>query len=115
MAAQALNLLMLTVRMVTVVAFVLGQVSGTHAKPGTFAQPQPQGRLAFVVGNSTYRHIPSLKNATRDSRLMAETLRGLGFDVVEATDLTHDEKRFVCFAAVALADAVEPMVSMKEF
>ena len=35
--------------------------------------------------------------------------------LLSATDLNGDEKRFICFAAVALADAVQPMVSMKEF
>jgi hypothetical protein len=35
--------------------------------------------------------------------------------LLSAEDLNADEKRFICFAAVALADAVQPMVSMKEF
>lgn len=39
-------------------------------------------RVALVVGNSNYRHVPSLANPANDARLMAETLRGLGFTLV---------------------------------
>jgi uncharacterized protein YraI len=39
-------------------------------------------RVALVVGNSQYVHIPTLSNPGNDARLMAETLRGLGFALV---------------------------------
>ena len=36
-------------------------------------------------------------------------------DLLDGRRLRSDEKRFICFAAVALADAVQPMVSMRDF
>ena len=39
-------------------------------------------RVALVVGNSNYRSIPSLTNPAGDAKLMAETLKGLGFALV---------------------------------
>ncbi len=41
-----------------------------------------QKRVALVIGNSSYTHIPRLANPTNDAKLIAETLRGLGFTVV---------------------------------
>ena len=42
-------------------------------------------RVALVVGNSTYQNVPRLNNPTKDARLMADTLRGLGFTLVGAS------------------------------
>jgi hypothetical protein len=39
-------------------------------------------RVALVVGNAAYRNIPRLDNPANDAKLMAETLRGLGFTLV---------------------------------
>jgi cytochrome c556 len=39
-------------------------------------------RVALVVGNSSYKNVPSLDNPANDARLMAETLRTLGFTIV---------------------------------
>ncbi len=43
-------------------------------------------RIALVVGNSNYTKIQSLPNPANDSKLMAQTLRGLGFEVISAVD-----------------------------
>jgi uncharacterized caspase-like protein len=40
-------------------------------------------RVALVVGNSDYELISPLANPANDAALMAETLRGVGFEVVE--------------------------------
>ncbi|MEE9424712.1 MAG: caspase family protein [Methylococcales bacterium] len=40
-------------------------------------------RLALVIGNSNYKSNIKLKNPVNDSRLMAKTLRTLGFYVIE--------------------------------
>jgi len=40
-------------------------------------------RIALVVGNSNYQHVPRLNNPANDARLMADTLRSLGFALVE--------------------------------
>ena len=41
-------------------------------------------RVALVVGNSDYALIPPLANPANDAALMAETLRAVGFEVIEA-------------------------------
>ena len=47
-------------------------------------------RVAFVVGNGDYRNVQALPNPTIDARSMAGTLRNVGFEVVEGTNLTRD-------------------------
>ena len=44
------------------------------------------GRVALVVGNSTYSHIARLPNPENDAADMASALRRLGFDVTTAQD-----------------------------
>ena len=44
------------------------------------------GRVALVVGNSTYAHIGRLPNPENDAADMATALRRLGFDVTTAQD-----------------------------
>lgn len=39
-------------------------------------------RVALVIGNSTYRHVPSLRNAGNDAKLIAKTLGDLGFRLI---------------------------------
>lgn len=39
-------------------------------------------RIALVVGNSSYQNIPKLSNPANDARLIADTLRALGFTLV---------------------------------
>jgi hypothetical protein len=36
-------------------------------------------RIALIVGNSSYQNVPRLNNPANDARLMADTLRSLGF------------------------------------
>lgn len=48
-------------------------------------------RVAFVVGNGTYKNVTPLPNPPIDARSMAGLLRSAGFDVVEGINLTHDE------------------------
>lgn len=45
-------------------------------------------RVALVIGNSSYMSAP-LKNPVNDARAMAATLRRIGFDVEEKTDLGY--------------------------
>jgi hypothetical protein len=52
-------------------------------------------RVALVVGNSSYEHVPALDNPINDAKLMAETLRGLGFTLVgDAAQLNLDKAAF---------------------
>ena len=45
-------------------------------------------RIALVIGNSKYKTSP-LRNPGNDARLMARTLRGLGFEVIERIDASQ--------------------------
>jgi formylglycine-generating enzyme required for sulfatase activity len=52
-------------------------------------------RVALVVGNSAYKNVTPLDNPARDARLMAETLRSLGFTLVGgAAQLDLDKAGF---------------------
>src|SRR5439155_3937836 len=47
-------------------------------------------RVALVIGNQRYQHLPRLDNPANDAQLIASTLRSLGFTLVggrEQTDL----------------------------
>ena len=48
-------------------------------------------RVAFVVGNGAYRNVAQLPNPPMDAKAMASTLRNVGFEVVEGTNLTRDK------------------------
>ncbi len=48
-------------------------------------------RVALVVGNNAYDNIVDLKKAVNDARVMDETLRGLGFDVLKAENVGRRE------------------------
>ena len=49
-------------------------------------------RIALVIGNGAYRNVHPLDNPPRDSRLVAASLRDLGFQTVTlASDLTRDK------------------------
>jgi hypothetical protein len=46
------------------------------------AEAQTEKRVALVIGNAAYQHVPRLDNPLTDARLMAETLRALGLTLV---------------------------------
>jgi uncharacterized caspase-like protein len=48
-------------------------------------------RVAFVVGNGAYKNVAQLPNPPIDAKAMAATLRNVGFEVVEGTNLTRDQ------------------------
>jgi hypothetical protein len=43
-------------------------------------------RVALVLGNSAYAHVTKLSNPANDAHDLAETLRGLNFDVISTTN-----------------------------
>jgi tetratricopeptide (TPR) repeat protein len=68
--------------------------SGKLAPGKSAAPPPPSGprKVALIVGNGAYRNVQQLDNPPRDARLIADTLRGLGFATVTlAPDLTRDK------------------------
>lgn len=50
-------------------------------------------RVALVIGNSSYAHVPQLPNPTNDAADIAGSLRRIGFDVVEEHDLDYRHMR----------------------
>ncbi|CAO3409112.1 caspase family protein [Azospirillum largimobile] len=42
----------------------------------------PERRVALILGNSAYRHAPSLPNPVNDARAMADSLRAAGFELI---------------------------------
>ncbi|MBR1150442.1 caspase family protein [Bradyrhizobium sp. JYMT SZCCT0428] len=48
-------------------------------------------RVAFVVGNGTYKNVAALPNPSIDAKAMAAALRNVGFEVVEGSNLTRDK------------------------
>src|SRR5436190_17855592 len=48
-------------------------------------------RVAFVVGNGSYKNVAALPNPAIDAKSMARVLRNVGFDVVEGANLTRDK------------------------
>ena len=52
-------------------------------------------RVALVIGNAGYRNVPRLQNPVNDAKLMATTLRDLGFTLVgEGAQLDLDKAQF---------------------
>ena len=52
-------------------------------------------RVALIIGNSDYWFVARLDNAANDAKLMAKTLRGLGFTIVGGdAELDLDKARF---------------------
>ena len=48
------------------------------------------GRLALVLGNSAYQAAPALDNPANDAADLAQSLRAIGFDVIEQRDGSRD-------------------------
>ena len=59
------------------------------------APAQAEKRVALVIGNAAYQHVPRLGNPVNDARLMADTLRALGFTLIgNAAQVDLDRPRF---------------------
>ncbi len=57
----------------------------------TVSAAQAEKRVAFVVGNGTYKNVAPLPNPSVDAKAMAAALRNVGFEVVEGSNLTRDK------------------------
>src|SRR5436305_3619719 len=57
----------------------------------TAVSAHAEKRVAFVVGNGTYKNVAALPNPPIDAKAMAAALRNVGFDVVEGSNLTRDK------------------------
>lgn len=57
-----------------------------------YAAPEGNKRTALVIGNQRYENeVGPLRNTTNDAKAVAQTLRGLGFSVIERHDVTRDQ------------------------
>ena len=73
---------------------------------GCVASAMAEVRNALVIGNGSYQQIGSLENPTNDARLMGDTLRELGFEVIQLIDASQIEiKRAVRDFGSKLNDA----------
>ena len=63
----------------------------------TSVQSAP-ARIALVIGNGDYEHAP-LKNSVNDAALMASTLRSVGFEVLDYSNVNRRElkRSFIIF------------------
>jgi uncharacterized protein len=48
-------------------------------------------RIALVIGNGDYLHVPKLQNSVNDARKISDTLVGIGFEVTTLLDAPRDE------------------------
>ena len=60
---------------------------------GTAFGAAAEKRVALVVGNGNYEYFGDLRNPPNDARLMARTLRALGFEVLEHVDVTQKQMK----------------------
>lgn len=64
-------------------------------------------RIALVIGNTTYTHLPPLINPQNDAVSMTDKLLTLGFDVVETFDCNISEFRSVLSQFERIADSYQ--------
>ncbi|MEL6233427.1 MAG: caspase family protein [Pseudomonadota bacterium] len=57
------------------------------------APAQASERIALIIGNGAYEHVPALDNPGADAQLMARTLGALGFEVTLKIDGTQREMK----------------------
>ncbi len=55
--------------------------------------PSHGKRVALVIGNSTYASAAKLNNTVNDANSMAETLQGLGFEVIKLTNASYEQMK----------------------
>lgn len=63
--------------------FVLGLTLSAWAAE---AQAPLDVRIALVIGNAAYKHVPALTNSVNDAKSIALILNRLGFKVVDVID-----------------------------
>jgi uncharacterized caspase-like protein len=64
-------------------------------KPANAGKPVglagPEQRIALVIGNSNYQNVTQLSNPDNDAKSVAQLLNAAGFEVILATDVSHNE------------------------
>src|ERR1700738_4036366 len=52
-----------------------------------------ENRVALVIGNSAYQHVPALTNPANDAKAVTDILKSAGFDVSLKMDLNQSDLR----------------------
>ena len=73
------------------VGVLFGVGSARAATGETAPAGGPEMRIALVIGNSSYENVTVLPNPANDARDVAKFLNSAGFEVIQATNLEHDE------------------------
>jgi uncharacterized caspase-like protein len=69
-------------------------ITSAYARRTTAADAAAgERRVALVVGNSNYRNVAALVNPSNDARLVARTLRRLGFSLVGGKEQSELDKQ----------------------
>jgi len=80
--------------------------TGIIAASLAFAAPaHAEKRVALVVGNNDYKHVPKLQKAVNDARTMGDTLKQLGFSVLVAE---NQSRQAFSQTLLAFDKSVEP-------
>ncbi len=66
-------------------------------------------RVALVIGNSAYQHVSRLDNPSNDARLVAETLRSVGFSLVGGAALLWTRPASIAPYRTSVIRLAEPM------
>lgn len=75
------------------IALLAGLALATDVSADSPTDTPGAARLALIIGNSGYRSVSELDNPVHDARLIAKTLKGLGFSVTTAVDLGQIEMK----------------------
>lgn len=67
---------------------LLFKPSSAPDSPFLLAKVAPEKKVAIVIGNSSYLHAPTLRNAARDATAIHEQLKSLGFQSELGVDQT---------------------------
>jgi hypothetical protein len=77
-----------------VAGLLAGLLGAAHAQSTTdtsLALTGPEQRIALVIGNSKYQNTVQLTNPGNDTKAVAQLLNSAGFEVISATDLSHNQ------------------------
>ncbi len=77
-------------------------------RPTPAARTDTGRRVALVIGNSAYSHVPQLTNPARDAQAIASALRGVGFQTVTTgANLTREKLVDALRSFSALAEGAD--------
>ncbi len=57
------------------------------------SQPAASTKVALIIGNSAYQHVPSLANPSNDADDIQQILTGIGFEVTRLRDADYETTR----------------------